>query len=46
MGEYVGRIFNESKCRPLYFVKKSSGEFSSKQIETELLYKKRSEYHD
>lgn len=26
MGEYLGRVFNESKCRPLYLVKDYNGE--------------------
>lgn len=26
MGEYLGRIFNESKFRPLYFVKNFNGD--------------------
>lgn len=33
MGEYLGRIFNESKFRPLYFVKTVNGEKESKYDE-------------
>ena len=33
MGEYLGRIFNESKFRPLYFVKTVNGEKENKYDE-------------
>ena len=31
MGEYIGRIFNESKARPLYFVNEYNGQLVVKQ---------------
>jgi glycosyltransferase involved in cell wall biosynthesis len=41
IGEYLGRIFNESKGRPLYFVDEYNGKIEQADYSNQLLVKKR-----